>query len=242
MQAQKEILGKGPPCILLHGWGQNHTHMRPLAELLASHYTVHILTLPGFGIAEPPPNAWSTEQYALWVESYLKEKKITSCVIGGHSFGGKVALCYASLFPEKTKRLLLLAASGLPKQRSFKEKFLLFAKVFVYKLLVAFSLTRWQDSWRKAFSSYDYFHAKGVMREVLVKTVNDDVSEKASRLRCPTTILWGEKDKDTPVEGAHRFHKLIQGSTLYLFPSFDHQLLEGTRSHLLARYILKEVS
>lgn len=226
-------------CILLHGWGQSGNHMHLLGELLADKYTVHILTLPGFGESAPPASVWSAEDYAYWLNDYLEEKKIASCLVAGHSFGGKVALSFAYLFPEKIERLILLAPSGLKKRRPLKERALLFFKVFTYKFLRFFSLRTLQKQWQEAFASKDYSQSDGVMRAVLVKSVNEDVGKKLSSISCPTTILWGKKDTETPVDLAYRFSKLIQGSTLHVFPKFDHYLLDGVRPHLLARYILK---
>lgn len=45
------------------------------------------------------------------------------------------------------------------------------------------------------------------MREILVKTVNEDLSECAKKIKCPTLLIWGENDTEAPIEDARELEK-----------------------------------
>ena len=43
-------------------------------------------------------------------------------------------------------------------------------------------------------ASEDYRSAQGVMRDVLVRAVNEDYVEEMARVQCSTRLFWGERD------------------------------------------------
>ncbi len=42
------------------------------------------------------------------------------------------------------------------------------------------------------------------------------------RIRCPTLVLWGERDKHFPLAHAARLHAAIEGSRLEVLPGGEH--------------------
>jgi len=49
------------------------------------------------------------------------------------------------------------------------------------------------DIYRKRIGSSDYRNASGIMRKILVKTVNDDIKQLLPKIKVPTLLLWGIK-------------------------------------------------
>ena len=43
--------------------------------------------------------------------------------------------------------------------------------------------------------SIDYKNSKGYLKNVLVKAVNFDLSLDIKKIKCPTLLLYGKKDK-----------------------------------------------
>lgn len=236
-----ERLGEGPDLVLLHGWGQSSAALKPLGELLSCYFTVHLIDLPGFGKSSPPTEVWNSFQYADRLHSYLEEQKIGSAIFVGHSFGGKTALSFAKKYPEKTVKLVLMAASGLKRQRSWFEKLRfywikLFGKAIkVFDRLSGFKL--FESKFAPRYGSADYKKASAMMRAVLVKSVNEDLTEEISKIQVPTLLLWGEEDSETPPEMAYRMKNLIANSQIVVFPGKGHQLYEDCGSHLCAAYM-----
>ena len=74
---------------------------------------------------------------------------------------------------------------------------------------------------KSKFGSKDYQNA-GYMRNILVKTVNEDFTDKICEIKCPVFIYWGEKDKDTPLWMAKKLKKIIKDSGLYVVKNGGH--------------------
>ncbi len=55
---------------------------------------------------------------------------------------------------------------------------------------------------RQRYGSADYRAAQGVMRDVLVRLVNERYDDALAALRCPVELVWGDDDAEAPVETA----------------------------------------
>jgi pimeloyl-ACP methyl ester carboxylesterase len=237
---------KGPQVVMLHGWGRSLDALRPLGELLADSCRVLLIDLPGFGFSPLPCGAsnegggWDTLQYAERVRECLIEHGISSCILLGHSFGGRVSVQIASRYPELVSAVVLIGSHGLKRERPFA----LEVKVRAIRLSVSIAKkidgligTRiFAHYFAPTFGSTDY-KAAGDLRKTLVKTVNEDLSEQAKRISAPTLLLWGEDDPATPLDLARKFHALIANSELHIFPHKGHEPFSDVGAHLMARYI-----
>ena len=232
-----EILeGKGPPLILLHGWGQSSRDTRALGLLLKEVATPHLLDLPGFGRSPCPSQPYSSFDYASEIAEYCEKKNIEKTDILGHSFGGKVAMSTAISSPKLVGKLILLASTGVRIRRS--NPLLSWAARGVRLLDAMVGTEFFERRFVPRFGSSDYKKAEGVMRQILVKTVSEDLSRQIAEIKAETLILWGGRDSATPPLMAERLHQLIEPSQRLLFPHHDHQLLEDTGSHLMASKII----
>ncbi len=52
---------------------------------------------------------------------------------------------------------------------------------------------------RQRYGSADYRAARGVVRDVLVATVNESYDDEMALWRGPTTLVWGDADTVTPL-------------------------------------------
>lgn len=201
--------------IFLHGWGQNIAMMEPLAKPLAKTNHIIIIDLPGFGDSDEPQTTWTLEDYTIMLNSLLEKLKIKKPSLVGHSFGGKIALLYASKYP--VKKLVLLASPYKVKQEklSFKVRTL-------KKLKNVPGLNKIADKMKKHFGSTDYKQASPMMRDILVQHVNTDLTNEASKIKCPTLIIWGTKDEAVPVSDAYELERLIKDSGTVIYDNCTH--------------------
>ena len=84
--------------VFLHGWGQNIDMMMPIAKPFIKRNNVLIIDLPGFGLSDEPNYEWDIYEYADMVHSLVEKLKIDNPILIGHSFGGKISLCYATKY------------------------------------------------------------------------------------------------------------------------------------------------
>ena len=54
---------------------------------------------------------------------------------------------------------------------------------------------------RRRYGSADYRAAEGVMRDVLVRLVNERYDDALAALRCPVELVWGDDDAEAPLDG-----------------------------------------
>ena len=201
--------------VFLHGWGQNIEMMDVLAKHFSKTNRVVIIDLPGFGKSLEPLSVWSLNDYALMVNSLVKYLDIDDPIIVGHSFGGKIGIVYASLY--KVYKLVLFASPFrvVKKKLTFKQKFL--------KFLIKLPNFKFIKNWlKKHIGSNDYKNASCMMRDILVKHVNTDVSSLAFNISIPTLIVWGSNDLDVPYTDGVLLNRLIKNSSLVTFFNSGH--------------------
>jgi pimeloyl-ACP methyl ester carboxylesterase len=226
-----------PHLVFLHGWGVNRESLRGIAVLFQRDYTVHLIDLPGFGEAAPPPDTWDTIHYADLVQQYLLDRIAGPAILIGHSFGGRVTVRLAARHLPQIKGIVLMGVPGLPAPALSRNRIRRGAIRSLRRFLNALKPITGPGplAWHtQRFGSRDYL-AAGVMRSVFVRVVNEDLTESASTIACPALLIWGSDDTESPVWLARRYAELVDGhATLALLPHKDHHLYAGTGAHLCA--------
>ncbi len=87
-----QMMGSGPVCLLIHGTGAATHSWRDVMPLLAEHYTVVAMDLPGHGFNKGMGQRPTLEGMAASVAVLLDELKITPDLIVGHSAGVAIAV------------------------------------------------------------------------------------------------------------------------------------------------------
>lgn len=115
---------KKPPVVLLHGSCSNSVFMSPEIAALADDYSVYAVDIIGeAGNSADTRPALHTDAFALWLKEVLDALGLTSAVIIGASLGGWLALKFATAFPERVHRLILISPGGLAGQnKEFTDK------------------------------------------------------------------------------------------------------------------------
>jgi len=85
-------MGQGTTCLLIHGTGAATHSWRDVMPLLARHYTVVAMDLPGHGFTKGMGQRPTLEGMAGSVATLLDELKLTPDVIVGHSAGVAIAV------------------------------------------------------------------------------------------------------------------------------------------------------
>lgn len=211
--------GQGKTVVLLHGWGQNLQMMHPLGEKLSKNHHIIILDLPGFGSSTQPSFAYTIYDYMEILHDFLEELKVNDPIIVAHSFGGRIAICYASKY--KVNKLVLFGSPYIKREaKSLKVKILKSLKHIK-------ALNNIAEYMKGHLGSFDYKNAKGVMRDILVKVVNQDLSENAKKILCPTLLIWGDNDVAVPVAEAKELEKIISDSALIVLKGTHYCYLEN---------------
>ncbi len=120
LQWHVQIMGQGPPLLLLHGTGAATHSWRALMPLLARHFLVVAPDLPGHGFTgRPAPRRLSLPGMAQSVGALLQALEMNPRIVVGHSAGAALLarLCLdRRIAPEVLVSLngALLPLAGLP--------------------------------------------------------------------------------------------------------------------------------
>lgn len=148
-------------------------------------------------------------------------------ILFGHSFGGRIAIKIAARQPNGLVGLILCGAAGITPRKTIKiSAFRLISKI-AKAIFSLPALNYLQPFIRKAgyflAGSRDYYRLDNqVMKETFRKVVNEDLTSYLEKIKTPTLIVWGEKDKMTPVSDAYVMHEKIAGSKLEILKGAGH--------------------
>ncbi len=221
-RAFAERFGEGPAAVVaLHGWARTRQDWQATLE----GYDALALDLPGFGATPAPETGWSTSEYADWIGEILAD--LDRPVLVGHSFGGRVAVQLAAASPELVRGLVLTGVPLLRQQASGKKPPLAYRVVHTLHRRGLVGEDRMEEMRRK-HGSADYRAARGVMRDVLVKAVNEDYTDELDEIRvhrAPVEMIWGEHDTAAPADMARHAQELLgDAAHLVVVPEAAHLL------------------
>jgi len=181
--------------------------------------------LPGFGITPSPEGPWGRDDYLNWIFQKISEKNWLSFNLLGHSFGGALAVKITAIFPEKVKRLILIAPAIIKRKN---------LKIYLFSLIAFFGKKIFRSPGLKIFYSLaekliyklagtrDYYLANKIMKETMKKIGKENLEPLLKKIKTKTLILWGEKDDVLPLKDAYELKEKIRGSELKIIPGARH--------------------
>ena len=233
-QTHYEHLGsKGPILVLLHGWGCSWEIFAPIVGELSREFQLILPDLPGFGqSALPGLNdqgfAWDSHDYLKWLKDFLRQTVSNkNFVIGGHSFGGKVAALLAhqntTTAEFKLQGLILIDSAGLPNPLALQEQFSYVLSSFIPGFLKRVVPSQLKNRLLAAANiATDYQAAQPELRAVLRRIVREDLRDELSQITLPSLVCWGSLDATTPLHQGREMTKLIHNAQLVEFDQSQH--------------------
>jgi len=214
-----ERSGDTPPQVIgLHGWARTRTDLLPALREFAS----ASVDLPGFGHSPEPEPGWGSRDYAELCRRAVSELTSEPCVLVGHSFGGRVAVCLAAEHPELVRGLVLTGVPLVRKQPAGKPTLTYRAGRSLHRHGLLSDVR--MEALRQKYGSADYRAASPVLRSVLVNVVAESYDDELRRLQCPTTLVWGSRDTVVPVSVAETAVALVPHAELEVLADADHDL------------------
>jgi pimeloyl-ACP methyl ester carboxylesterase len=212
---------KNSSIIFLHGWRSNkEIWLTAMSQLPTADYQLFAIDLPGFGGSQLPTKVFTIGDYAEIVVEFIKKLDLKNTIIVGHSFGGRVGIKLAAQYPAIVAKLVLVDSAGFSLSQEKKSVMNLAAKI-----ARPFFKPKFMQGLRKKIYGHigaeDYL-ATPELQQTFVNVVNEDLSEDMKKINCPTLIITGEKDMDTPVEFGIKMHSLIPNSKFLILPNAGH--------------------
>lgn len=211
-----EIYGKntGTPFLVLHGGGLGSAYeMGHFVDKLKDSHQVILISTRGHGRSEIGHTPFSLEQRADDIHAVLQDAKVNAPVIAiGFSDGGYSGYAFAAKYPAEIKKLVTIG-SGEVLQTN---------KRFVFDLeewkqwdadFVAqqHKLMPEPERWQEMLNMYaDMWNGAVISKELL------------SQVKCPTLVMGGENDINSPMLTEIAAYQELPNSQLSIIPNTPH--------------------
>ena len=219
-----DILGSGPPLLLLHGGGGPVT-LRAFAQRMADDFTVMFPTHPGFDGTPRPQDIANVRDLARIYAAVLADGKIKNLVVVGFSMGGWLAAELAASYPDQVASLILVDAVGIAtagqEVRNLNgmppaeiadysyhtpEKFRIDTSCMSPEALAAMKAN---------FATLAVYAEHHYMQD-------PDLSGRLANIRAATLVLWGESDRVVTPDYGRAYAASIPGAAFEIIPECGH--------------------
>lgn len=214
--------------VILPGWGGTKETWQSFIDLAKQDFNIEVINLPCFGDEPCPNEEWKIKEYADFVKLKIENLKIKNCILLGHSFGGQIAVVFASKYPEMIDKLILTAPAVFRPKKTFRRIiFGIGAKCgkLIFKIPWIEKSSLWaEEIYHKAIGVRDYQETSGIKREIFKNIIRQDQTEAAGKITVQTLIVWGTLDGYLPVSDACKLNELIPNSKLEIIKDGRHGL------------------
>ncbi len=239
--------GEGRPIVLIPGWPlSDEMYEYQYNDLINKNFRVIGITLRGFGKSDKPYGEYNYDVHALDIKKVLDKLDIKGAVLCGFSMGGAIAIRYVSAYNgTHVSKLALVGAAApiwtqrkdfpynLPKsavddliELNYQDRPKLlsdFAKIFS---ATETSLNEGIGNWLNGICLSASSHATA---QCLIALRDTDLRSDLGKIKIPTAIMHGKKDKICSFDLAEQMKAGISDSHIVAFENSGHSLfLEET--------------
>jgi pimeloyl-ACP methyl ester carboxylesterase len=180
--------------VFLHGYLSSKEAFAASFAYFSRFYRVTAIDFLGFGGSGVLTSPFSVSDYAAWTREVLTQLQVKKPHVIAHSFGCRVAVKSAAMFPDLFDKMVLTGPAGIVLRRGWRYK----AKVRLYRIVKTF-FPKYAE---RHFGSKEYRALSPIMKESYKKIVNEDLRACAKRVENRVLIVQGKKDKTVREEEA----------------------------------------
>ena len=199
----------------MHGYLSKGQSFYYQTEFFKGDYQIFAPDLKGFGENSQMEYPYSLDDYVQSVKQYMIKNDIVFPHVIAHSFGARIVIKALSEDFDLFDKVVITGGAGLKPKFSFKKSL----KRATFKVLKPF----FSKERLKVFYSQDYLALSPVMKQSFIKIVNEHLDDKISKLNGKKMLLiYGDKDKQTPLYMAKRIAKANKLATLSIYKGAGH--------------------
>ncbi|MBO4323851.1 MAG: alpha/beta hydrolase [Lachnospiraceae bacterium] len=224
-----KITGEGErTLVILQGWGTKLEVYDSVAAAVNHGMRVVQFDFPGFGGSDEPRESWGVDEFADFFTEFMKALEIKEATLLGHSFGGRIIIKLANRenLPFTITNIIFVDAAGIRakltgKQKRKQRRYKILKKILLCKPIHAM-FPELIDDWKSKQGSADYRNATPRMRECMVKSINEDLTDLLPGIRQEVLLIWGDNDTATPLADAKKMEAMIPNNGLVVLSPAGH--------------------
>ena len=214
--------GAGPAVLLIHGSsGDLGDFDGWMSTLLAQHWRVVRIDLPGFGLSGPVPNGnYSIDHMQSLIDGLMDELGIERFALVGTSYGGPVAFRYAATRTDRVTGLVIMNSAGVEFGKQDVDAKTGEKKFYAASVSDTVSRDATALAMRRAFTDpsrisdawidrkVDFSNIVGRDREgalAIDQYVRGNPERVLAHVRASVLVFWGGANKALSQETADRF-------------------------------------
>jgi pimeloyl-ACP methyl ester carboxylesterase len=232
--------GAGVPVVFIHGFPTSSHLWADVIPLMEPGHRLVVIDLLGYGRSDRPHSRpVDVRAHAERVVQLLNELRIRRACLVGHGIGGGIAQSIAVRHPELVSHLCLIDSVAFDRWPTLGARvarawlpITRFLPVEVLHAIVRRNLEggyadpqrakHAMDLYLRPFSGPDGRDALVSHIHALTNRETKKLGRQLKKVSVPTAIIWGEKDRVTPVSVGQLLHSSIAGSTLQVLPDRRH--------------------
>ena len=222
--------GSGEPLVFLHGAGTASGFN--FSASWAQKFKVYLPYHPGFGESADNGAITSIDDYVLHYLELLDHLKLDNVRLVGLSLGGWIAATLATQNSHRLKKLVLVAPAGLrvPEHPTMDIFRLKPDELPAYLVQDVGVLARYvPDPHGPDFLDFlvnDYHDMSSFARLAWERPYDPNLAKWLHRISVPTLLLYGDKDRLTPVQQAKTWTALIPNAVVHVVKDAGHLVLD----------------
>jgi len=229
-----EVLGEGPPLILLHPFPAHHGFWLPAVQALLPRYRVILPDLRAHGDSEAGEGPATMEKHANDLARVCDDAGVGRAVFAGVSIGGYILFEFLRRYPERISGLILSCTrpqADTPEGRAGRLKSAeeviergteWFVDLMIPKLLGQTVREARPDRVREIRDMIRKMSPQDIAQVQRGMAGRPDSMATLKTIQVPTLLLMGAEDSLIPLSDGELMRQHIRGSQLMVIPKAGH--------------------
>ena len=229
-----EVLGSGPPVVLLHPFPANHNLWKPAAQALITRYRVILPDLRGHGESDVGDGPATMKKHAADIARVLDHEEVRRAAFVGVSIGGYVLFEFWRKYGERVDALVLCntkAQADTPEARAVRLQAAtfvldrgteLFFGSMIPKLMGKTTRDTRPDLVEGALRMMRSMSPEDVAMVQRGMAERQDSMETLKTINVPTLLVTGDEDILTGVAEAELMRQNLSGSKINVIAKAGH--------------------
>ncbi|MCS7247865.1 MAG: alpha/beta hydrolase [Anaerolineales bacterium] len=230
-----EVLGRGKPVILLHGWLGSWGLWQETMAFLSRYYRTYAMDFWGFGESEKRRSSYHVNDFVSMVDQFMEQLGIQKAPLVGHSMGGTVSLMVAIRYPQRVEKVTVIGSPIIGSSLSWLLKafglrpiaYLVYHNLWLLRLgfQVLAPLYSRDPNWPQMMSRDLSQTTLDSFLISIISLLETDLRSELPKIQVPVLGMYGERDLVVDPRQWQTLKAGVAHARIERFPSAGHFIM-----------------